>query len=262
MTRLDVTEYHAGTGAGTLVLLHGFPVDSRMWDATASLLDAAWHVIGVDLPGLGQSVSVLPEEPSMAASAALVRHALEGHVAQGQPVVLAGLSMGGYVAQAFARDYSSELAALILLDTRSSADPADAKANRLKIADESETSGNSDAVLGMSSGTLSTTNVQERPELVEQMRHMIESQPGSGVAWSQRAMASRLDSGEVLANLEIPALILVGEDDHVSPVDVMTDIAGLMKHATLRIIPDAGHMTPVEQPDLVAAAINQFLHTI
>lgn len=261
MNTLNVTEYHCGTGAGTLVLLHGFPVDSRMWDATASLLDAAWHVIGIDLPGLGRSADVLPETPSMDASAGQVHEALGGHVTAGNPLVLAGLSMGGYVAQSYVRQYPGELAGLVLLDTRATADTDDARTNRLKIADESEKLGTSAPVAGMATGTLSQSNAAERPELVAMMTRMIESQRASGVAWSQRAMAARGDSTEVLSALDIPALIVVGEDDHVSPVDVMTDIAGSMKHASLKIIPDAGHMSPVEQPDLVAEAINQFLHS-
>src|SRR5690554_8226288 len=97
MSSLSVTEYHAGTGAGTLVLLHGFPVDRRMWDSMASLVDASWRVLGVDLPGLGASAAVLPEPASMAGSAQAVREALQGRSVSGAPVVFAGLSMGGYV---------------------------------------------------------------------------------------------------------------------------------------------------------------------
>lgn len=259
MTRLHVTEYHAGTGAGTLVLLHGFPVDSRMWDATASLLDAAWHVIGVDLPGLGGSAHVLPEEPSMSAAADAVHDAISGHTVQRRPLVLAGLSMGGYVTQAYVRAYADDLSAVILLDTRANADSEEARANRVRIADESEQSGRPDAVVGMASGTLSDANVAQRPELVDFLRGLIESQQGSGVAWSQRAMAGRPDSTHTLRDLKVPALVVVGEDDQVSPVDVMTQMAEDIPNALLKVIPDAGHMSPVEQPDVVSQVINDFL---
>jgi pimeloyl-ACP methyl ester carboxylesterase len=230
-----------------------------MWDSTASLVDASWRVLGVDLPGLGGSATVLPEPPTMAASAWAVREALEGRVVPGAPVVFAGLSMGGYVVQAAMRDYGELLDGVILLDTRSGADTPEARANRLRIADESEASGTAHAVLGMAKDTLCEASVQRRPELVEFQRSVIESQTGTGIAWSQRAMAGRPDTADTLREWGKPALVIVGQEDQITSVDVMREVAELLATDAFMVISEAGHMSPVEQPALVAAGINGFL---
>lgn len=262
MSTLHVTQFHAGTGAGTLVLLHGFPVDSRMWAATASLVDASWQVLAVDLPGLGGSADYLPEPASMDASAAAVLDAIEPYVSGEGLLVLAGLSMGGYVVQAALRSNSELLDGVIFLDTRANADSPEAAANRLKIADESLQLGTSALVSAMASSTLSEANAHSRPELVSFMSELITSQRGSGVAWSQQAMASRPDSFDTLRQTTVPALVIVGVDDQVSPVDVMQDMNQALTESSLVVIADAGHMSPVEQPAAVAEAINEYLGSL
>ncbi|WP_435300501.1 alpha/beta fold hydrolase [Timonella sp. A28] len=257
---LHVTQYATGSGAGTLVLLHGFPVDHRMWDACAQYIDPEWRVLGVDLPGLGRSAHTLPTDTTMDRSATHVFRAIRAYTSE--PVVLAGLSMGGYVAQAALNLFSKDIHGLILLDTRSQADTETAVENRLRIAEQALREGSSAVVLGMASATLSPETVAVRSEIVAYMRGLIESQTPQGIAWSQRAMACRADSSETLAQWEKPSLLIVGEDDEISPAEVMADIAATMPNARLEKIPHAGHMAPVEQPRAVAHAINTYLGTL
>jgi len=265
--QLSIVEYHSGRPAGaphgTLVLLHGFPVDHRMWDACARHLSAYWRVIALDLPGLGNSP--VPSGPvSINESARLVAQRIAAvapmHGVPGSsPIVVAGLSMGGYVAQALVRLYPTMFDGLILLDTRVTADGDAARENRLRIASAAEEVGSSDPVLGMATSTLSPETVENRPDVVEFMEDLIRSQSASGVAWSQRAMAARVDSSALIARYTNPALIVVGEDDAVSPPEVMEQIARTMPVSHCEVIAHAGHMTPVEQPEAVARAINAFL---
>lgn len=262
MQALHVTQFQQGAGAGTLVLLHGFPVDSRMWEKMAQTIDSSWRVLGIDLPGLGRSASVLPDEPSMVKAASLVRESLDALEATGGPVVFAGLSMGGYVLQAALGLYPDYIDGAIFLDTRANADAPDVIANRAKIADESLASGTPAAVLGMASGTLSVRNAEQRPELVDFMKAIISTQSGAGIAWSQRAMAGRPDAFEMLRTLDLPTLIIVGADDHVSPPEVMKELASAVAGARYVEIQDAGHMSPVEQPFTVSQEINAFLESL
>lgn len=259
--KLHVHSYQPGTPGGpTLVLLHGFPVDHRMFDSMAEHISARVRVLGIDLPGLGESRGILPPTASMEVSAELVMNSFTPE--QGSPVVIAGLSMGGYVAQAIAARYGQEIAGLILLDTRMNADTQGARENRLKIAQQAFESGTSEVVAAMALTTLAASTRQERPEIVEYMQGLIEDQTGGGVSWSQRAMATRPDRSEVIAGLHQEVLVIVGTHDEISPPEVMTQIAHTAQHGLVEIIPDAGHMTPVEQPVAVAQHINTYLDRV
>lgn len=262
MSSLHVTQFQAGSGEGTLVLLHGFPVDSRMWAPMSAEIDPGWQVLGVDLPGLGGSFDTLPESPSIAVAAELVRESVAPYIAEIAPVVYGGLSMGGYVLFEVLQRFHKDIAGAIFLDTRVNADDQETAAKRLKIADDALASGNAEVVLGMASGTLSESNVHARPELVEFMKSLIETQTGEGIAWSQRAMASRRDGSATLGSFAKPSLVIVGADDHVSSPQVMRSLAQELSDVRFTEIPDAGHMSPVEQPGRVAGVINEFLDQV
>ncbi len=259
--KLHVHEYQPGTSGGpTLVLLHGFPVDHRMFDAMAEHISDRTRVLGVDLPGLGESRGILPATTSMEESAKLVMDSFTP--SPQSPVIIAGLSMGGYVAQAIAAHYGKHIAGLILLDTRMTADTTGARENRLKVAQQALESGSSEVVAAMALNTLAPSTRQERPEVVEYMQDLIGDQTGGGVAWSQRAMAARPDRTEVIAGLSQELLVIVGDHDEISPPDVMTEIARTAQRGLIEIISDAGHMTPVEQPAAVAQHINVYLDRV
>lgn len=259
--KLHVHEYQPGLPGGpTLVLLHGFPVDHRMFDAMAEHISGRARVLGIDLPGLGESRGILPATASMETSAELVMNSFTAEL--GSPVVIAGLSMGGYVAQAIAARYSEDIAGFILLDTRMNADTEGARENRLKVAQQAFESGSSEVVATMALNTLAPITRQDRPQIVEYMQGLIEDQTGGGVAWSQRAMAARPDRSGVIAGLRHEILVIVGEQDEISPPEVMTEIAHTARRGLVEIVSDAGHMTPVEQPAVVAQHINTYLERV
>lgn len=259
--KLHVHEYQPGQADGpTLVLLHGFPVDHRMFDRMATYLTPRARVLGVDLPGLGESRKFLPDNASMQASARSVMESLE--ISAASPLVVAGLSMGGYVAQAIAAEFGDHLAGLILLDTRMTADAPVARENRLKVAATALEQGSSEIVAGMALATLGAESRGNRPELVEFMQDLIADQTGAGVAWSQRAMADRVDQTTTISNFAGEMLVIAGDQDEISPPDVMAEIARAARHGLFEIVADAGHMTPVEQPAAVAHLINTYLDRV
>ena len=247
--------YRTGDGL-PLVLLHAFPLDHRMWDEVAASLPGP--VLAVDLPGMGPGggSAGLPE-PSIDASAAAVAELLAA--AGVGRAVLAGLSMGGYVALALAEAHPELVAGLGLLDTKSVADPAEAAANRRRIADDVERTGTVDAVRPMSRTLLGETSLAVRPELVDRVAAWIDAQPPEGVAWSQRAMAARPDRTHVLQAFADPVTVVVGDEDGLTPLDQAEHMVAAARDARLVVVPHAGHLSAVEDPAAVADALAELV---
>ncbi|WP_019134854.1 alpha/beta fold hydrolase [Cellulomonas massiliensis] len=245
----------AAEGAGLpLVLLHAFPLDHRMWQDAAARLPGARAVLAIDLPGAGTSHgAVLPEPPSLEAAAAALARELD---AAGVPrAVVAGLSMGGYVALALLERRPGLVAGLGLVDTKSSADTPEARANRLRVADEAEGDASVAPVRPMVATLVGETTRSSRPDVLERVAGWVEEQAPASVAWAQRAMAARPDRTDVLAAWDGPVAVVVGDEDTVTPVDAARHMADAAPQAQLVVVPRAGHLSAVEQPDAVALAL-------
>jgi pimeloyl-ACP methyl ester carboxylesterase len=239
-----------------LVLLHAFPLNRSMWREVADALAPSVALIAPDLPGLG-GTGVPDGEPSLDVSADQVATALAeaGH----QRAVLAGVSMGGYVAMAFARRHRSRLAGLALIDTKAGADGEAARANREQAAQRVTGPEGTTALLPMLEGLLGRSTHAARPELVSRVRELVLSAPPAGVAWSQRAMARRPDSTELLRTLDVPAAVVVGEEDTLTPLGDAHAMAEALPDAVLTVVPAAGHLAAMEDPAAVAAALTALM---
>ena len=174
--------------------------------------------------------------------------------------VVAGLSMGGYVAMALAERHADLLAGLALLDTRSGADADAARDNRLRVADAVLAEDSVEPVLGMRTTLLGATSRATRPDLVEHLETWIGDQGPRGVAWAQRAMAARPDRTAVLREVTCPALVVVGEQDELTPPEAARAMAEALGGCEVVVVPGAGHMTPIENPEPVAVALSGLLH--
>lgn len=235
-----------------LVLLHGFPLDHRMWDEVARLLPPGRPVHAVDLPGTPGNATDLPE-PALEASADLVAELVRA--AGIERVVVAGLSMGGYVALAMVERHPDLVAGLALVDTKSTADTEEARANRLRIADEAEATGSVDPVRPMAAALLGETTKAARPEVADVVAAWIEQQEPAGIAWSQRAMAARPDRSDVLRRFGGPVAAVVGDEDTITPVEAAEHLVATGGAVRLVVVPQSGHLSAVEQPAAVAAAL-------
>lgn len=256
-----------GTGV-PLVLVHAFPVDSRMWDQVIEHLPQDLSVYTVDLPGLGASPapddvargmgfdSVPTLDLAAQAIADLVRS--EGV----DRAVFVGLSMGGYVVLALLENTPELVAGIGLFDTKTTADPQDGRLNRLRIADQVERDGDVRAVLGMATTVVGASTRSESPQVVDRLRGWIGEQSPAGVAWAQRAMAARPDRGAVLSRFGGPVSVLVGAEDELSPVAGSRLMAQSAQDGSFEVIPGVGHMTAVEAPARVAAAIAALLNRV
>ena len=263
---LALHSYRGGAATSTpLVLLHGFPFDHRMWDDVVDLLPGSRAVLAPDLPGLGSSPSGAdvaaalgaPAAPSIETASDAVAAALRA--AGIARAVVAGLSMGGYVAMALVERHPGLVAGLALLDTKSTADDDAARANRLRIAAAVLAEGDVDAVVGMAEVLLGATSRASRRDLVDRLTAWIRDQGPAGVAWSQRAMAARGDRTGALEGFARPALVLVGAQDDITPLAAAQHLEGALATAgevELVVVARAGHMSAVENPEPVAAALD------
>lgn len=239
--------------AGSLLLLHGFPMDSRLWSKTLAPLAETFHTYAIDLPGFGQS-ALIAETQSMDMLADWVARFIA--VAEvPEPVALCGLSMGGYIALEFASRHGGRLSRLILCDTKSDRDTDDARAARLQLADSVTTTGLEPVAETMLPRLFAPATLEKRPEVVEELRQMILDCDPRAVAAVSRGMAGRRDTGEVVAALQVPLLGIVGAADALTPPELMQKLVERAPQGRLVTIADAGHACPLEQPRELAAAI-------
>jgi 3-oxoadipate enol-lactonase len=245
----------AGSGPA-VVLLHGFPLDRTMWWHQVDRFSSMNRMLAVDLSGFGDSPARegTCTMADMADDVAAILDALKPG-----PVVLCGLSMGGYVAFAFHERHPERLRGLILCDTRAAADAPEAAKARRVTAERVRSEGTAFLADSMLPRLFAERTALTRPEIVSATRRTIEEANRAGVAAAARGMAERKDYSAELATIRVPALIVVGEHDLISPVEEMTMIAHRMQSAELRVIPNAGHMAPLENPAAVNAAIEAFL---
>jgi pimeloyl-ACP methyl ester carboxylesterase len=251
---------HDGGGV-PLVLLHGFPLDHRMWATCAQHLPPGVRAIGVDLPGAGHSdLDGFPPSIEHVADSVYRTMVAEG---EGNAVVV-GHSMGGYVALALAERHPGFVAGLGLVDTKSTADTEEARAKRLRIAAAAEASQTVDAVLGMPAALVGATTTKRRRQLFPVLDSWIRAQSPAGVAWAQRAMAARPDRTAVLERFDAPVAVVVGAEDSITPLaeaeHMVRAAAGspaghTAGDAALTLVPGVGHMSVVEDPQAVAAAL-------
>jgi 3-oxoadipate enol-lactonase len=248
----------ADRGSGpTVVFLHGFPLDHRMWEGQFGALAESHRVVAPDLRGLGQSggAGEVVTMEQMADDAA----ALLDAIGAAGPVVVCGLSMGGYVAFEFWRRHGARLCGLVLCDTRAEADAPEAAEARRETAERVRREGTGFLTDAMIPRLLAPETLERETEVVQLVRRMIHEAPPQGTAAASLGMARRADATPWLPEIDCPALVLGGRQDAVTPVDSMRAMARAMPRARLVEIPHAGHMAPLERPAECNAAMREFL---
>lgn len=252
-------------GRGEPVLfVHGFPLSHEMWRKQTEAFGKGYRVIAPDLRGFGESKLATA---SAATTLTMENFADDLHVLLhavfvDRPVVLCGLSMGGYVAWQFLRKYRDRLKALILCDTRATADSQEQAAGRHKLAEQVIALGPHAAVDAMLPRLVSPKTAERQPGVVSDLRKMILGNNALSIAATLRGMAERPDCTSILPSIDVPALVLCGKDDQITPAAEMKTMAQAIPGAQYVEIPEAGHMAPMENPDVVNATIDRFLKTL
>lgn len=241
----------------TLLLIHGFPLNSTQWWPQINGLETAARVIAPDLRGFGQS-QVTPGPYSMALLADDCAALLDAAGVR-EPVVPVGLSMGGYIAFEFLRRYPERVAGLILTATRAAADAPAVREGRDATIRQVQAEGTAALIDGMLPRLLADVTLQQNSELVEAVRAMMAAASVDGVIGALYAMRDRPDSTQMLPVIEVPTLIIHGAEDKIVPLDEARAMQASIPNAALEILPRAGHLPNLEQPQRWNAAALHFL---
>ncbi len=254
---IEVAHDDAGRGEA-VVLLHGFPFDRSMWREQARELSETCRVVAPDLRGQGETslggTAGAATMEEMAADVAALLDELNAPRA-----FVGGLSMGGYVALAFCRAFPGRVRALVLADTRAQPDTEDARRTREETARRALQEGMAPLVEAMLPKLLSPATLERRPDIVERVRGMMLAARPEGAAAALRGMAVRRDQTDLLGEIEVPTLIVVGREDAVTPPAEAGAMRDKIRGAKLVVVEGAGHLSNVERPDEFNAALSDFL---
>lgn len=254
----DVSMAYDENGSGTpLVFVHGYPLSRKIWDPQLKGLANVTHMLAPDLRGHGDSPA--PEGANWMHDMASDIAGLMEQVSFPIPAVICGLSMGGYVTFGFYRQFAPRLSGIILAATRAGADSEEGKQARDKAAAMAREKGAAAVVEDMLPKMLSPKTYRDKPELVAQVQAIMNSVPAETMVADLMGMRERVDATVTLEEIDLPVLILHGADDRLIPVKEAEKMHNLIRRSKLEIIPEAGHLLNMEQPERFNAAVEQFL---
>ena len=246
-------------GSGTpLVFIHAFPLSKTMWQPQVDALKDTHRVITIDLGGHGDS-DIVPWNDSLDGYAKNIIRLLD-HLEITQAVFV-GLSMGGYTLFSIYRHHPNRVKGMVLADTRAQADSEEGQVARQSMAEVAFKDGASAIADLMLPKLLAPSTIEQRPEIVEEVREMILQTPTAGIVVDLVAMASRPDSTALLSTITCPTLVIVGEEDQATPVAESQYMVDCISGVTFVTIPHAGHLSNFEQPIAFNQAIESFLET-
>lgn len=231
-------------------------MNARMWEGQLALADTGWHVIAPQFRSV-DGATADPPGASVDDYAGDVIDLLDGlHIKQ---AVIGGLSMGGYVAFAMLRHAARYFQGLILADTKPQADTPEAVEGRKKLLALVQQKGSAGVADEMIPKLLGETTRKTRPEVAEHVRSLILASSADAIAGEIRALMSRPDSTPLLATIHFPTLIVVGDEDTLTPPTLSHEMRDAIAGSELAVIPGAGHLSNLEQPESFNAALARFL---
>jgi pimeloyl-ACP methyl ester carboxylesterase len=239
-----------------VVMLHPYPSDHGYWQPLARHLESRFRLVLPDLRGLGGSgVGAGPTTMAKLAED-LLRLCDELKI---ERAAFVGCSVGGYLLFEFWRRCRERVKALVLMDTKAGLDSEEARAGRLRNAEEILLNGPEWAIEQMMPKLLSWVTMSSRLDVVEEAKATMRRASAAGMAAMQRGMAERSDSIATLGGIDVPTLVLGGEDDTPAPVSELEGLARGIRGAELKIVRRAGHFAAFEQPDEVGRLVREFL---
>jgi pimeloyl-ACP methyl ester carboxylesterase len=249
-------EYDVRGAGPAVVFLHAFPLAQSMWDAAATALADRHRVVRFDARGFGGTPP--DDEPLTMERIADDAAALLGLLGI-EKAVVAGCSMGGYAAFAFVRRHPDRLAGLVLQDTRAGADTEEARGNRTALAARVLEEGAGAAAEAFLPKLVGETTKRENADLVRRLRERILATSPKGIAQALHGLAARADSRPTLDQIRVPTLVVVGEEDVLTPPEEAEAMAAGIAGSRVEVIPRAGHLSNLENPSAYEDALVPFL---
>jgi 3-oxoadipate enol-lactonase len=252
---LDVPATGSGRGAGTLVLIHGFPLNPTMWDPQLVLAERGWRIIVPELRGFGAGTSAAGDPPTTSIddyAGDTIDLLDQLHV---KDAVVCGLSMGGYTAFAMYRHAPTYFRAMVLADTKSQGDSPEAVTGRKNMQQLAREKGQAAIADALVPKLLCDATRAANPNVVQHLRQQITSNSVESIVGALTAMMTREDSTPMLPTLQI----IVGDQDAVTPPPLSEQMHHDIPGSQLAVIPGAGHMSNMEQPVAFNEALGLFL---
>jgi pimeloyl-ACP methyl ester carboxylesterase len=221
-----------------------------------TLSSDGWRVIAPQLRGMDGGHGEAPQTSFDDAAGSIIDLLDTLHI---ETAVIGGVSMGGYLAFALYKWAARYFAGLVLADTRPDADTPQAVAAREKMLALLSEKGPAAVADEMIPRLLGETTKRTRPDIVEQVRAMVLSNPANAIAGALTAIMTRADSTPLIAKIDCPVLIVVGEEDVVTPPAISRDMHRAIATSELVTVSGAGHLSNLEQADLFNAALSRFL---
>lgn len=243
-----------------LLLIHGFPHDHSLWAHQVDALADVAEVMAPDLRGLGKKTQRILDEIRIDDYATDLKHELDEK--RIERVVLAGLSMGGYVAFSFLQLFPERVQALVLCNTRANDDDLEGRQKRYEVAQKVMSGGLPVIARELLPKMLSDRTKRERPEEVKALEQMMLRQKPEGVAAASRAMAARQDRREFLKKIEVPTLIITGDQDPIMPLPTSEEMHRSIAGSEMKVLNDAAHLSNIDRPDEFNAALRDFLRKL
>lgn len=240
----------------TIVFIHGFPFDSSIWDKQLEALPETVCGIAYDIRGFGKSRGEHQFLSIDLFASDLIRFLQKLSVS---PVVLCGVSMGGYIALRAAQRTSDHLAGLILCDTNASADPDASKLKRFESINLITSGGKAQFTENFLKGLFSKKTNEQNKALVDRIAEIISKTSDETICAAQLALASRTDTVDFLPSVGVPALVIRGAEDQMMSIEQAEQMDGLLNSGGIMEIADAGHLPNAENPEAFNEAIISFL---
>ncbi len=255
----DAQLFYEVSGDGpSVVLLHPFPLNHNFWAAVAAQLSSRYRLIIPDLRAHG--ASELGDGPATMQKLAddLSRICREEKPGK---ATFVGVSIGGYLLFEFWRRHREQVSALVLANTRAGAETLESRAARLQAADRVLREGTAGFIGEMLAKLLSPVTRTNRPDIVDAARKMMQAMSPEDVAGVQRGMAERPDSVTTLAAVDVPTLIIAGEDDSI-PRSEFELMRQKIMGSELRVISRAGHYAALEKPEEFGGLLRGFFDAV
>lgn len=251
--------YEVRGDGSPIVLLHPFPANHSIWQPAMAALESRYRLILPDLRGHGDS-GVGEGSATMAKHAAdLARIMDEEEIGQ---AVFVGVSIGGYILFEFWRRNRPRMKAFVLCNTKAAADAAESRATRLQAAADVLERGTEPFFESMVPKLLGETTRRTRPDLVEGALRMMRKMSPEDVALVQRGMAERPDSVDTLKTINVPTLIVTGDEDTLTGVPEAEIMKRNIAGSEMKVVAKAGHYSPWEQPGEVGRILRQFADSV
>lgn len=249
---------HGNPLATPIVFIHGFPYDHNMWDKQITFLQNSYYCIAYDIRGLGNSAAG-DGQITMESFVDDLEEIID-ELMLDKPV-LCGLSMGGYISLRAVERMEERLGGLILCDTKSEADNNEGKLKRAAGIKKINEFGVQKFVEDFVPTCFAEESVKNLTEYKETLARSLKSD-SVGVKGCLLAMQGRTDTTSYLEKIKIPTLVICGEEDKLSPPSAMESMAKKIQSSEFVLIPNAAHMTPLENPEFFNRVILEFLKNI